>query len=309
MLDLEALQAALERHGPVTRVVIAETRGSAPRGAGTEMLVAEGGLVSGTIGGGALEYQAIEAARRLAAPRVDRQALGPDLGQCCGGAVTLVFDRYETLPQVENSAVLRRIDGPADPTLAVRRAWAGARNGARPPRTELVDGWLIEPVAHARVPLWVWGAGHVGRAIVTTLAPLPRFAVTWIDTAAERFPAEVPPGVTTVPAARPERLAVHAPKDAVHLILTYSHALDLAICDALLRRGCASAGLIGSESKWARFRSRLSAMGHATARIDGITCPIGDPALGKHPQEIAVGVAARLLRDAARQDAERDMTG
>jgi xanthine dehydrogenase accessory factor len=116
--------------------------------------------------------------------------------------------------------------------------------------------------------------------------------------------------VTVVPAKEPERLVPHAPEGAHHLVLTYSHALDLGLCDALLRHGFASAGLIGSKSKWARFRSRLAAAGHANARIDSIVCPIGDPVLGKHPQQIAVGVAARLLTETqAHQDAARDMTG
>ncbi|HEY0274759.1 MAG TPA: XdhC family protein, partial [Paenirhodobacter sp.] len=88
-----------------------------------------------------------------------------------------------------------------------------------------------------------------------------------------------------------------APADARHLILTFSHALDLDLCHRLLRHGFSRCGLIGSASKWARFRSRLSALGHSDAQILRIACPIGDPTLGKHPQAIAVGVAAALLRD------------
>ena len=91
-------------------------------------------------------------------------------------------------------------------------------------------------------------------------------------------------------------------------MLTYSHEIDLNLCDRLLRRGFASLGLIGSATKWARFRNRLAAMGHADAEIARITCPIGDPSLGKHPQAIAVGVAARLLKDMAPAEAQGDMT-
>lgn len=309
MLDPEALRAALERHGPVVRVVIADTRGSAPREVGAAMIVGPEGLIDGTIGGGALEHAAIATARTLAAPRIDRHALGPDLGQCCGGAVTLAYDVIGVLPEVVAGMVARPITGPAEMPLAVRRALSLARQGQGVAQTRLIDGWLVEPVAQRTRALWVWGAGHVGRALVRMAAPLPDIAVTWVDTAPARFPADIPAGVSVIPAARPETLAAHAQHDAHHLILTYSHALDLALCDALLTRGFASAGLIGSRSKWARFRSRLSAMGHADARIATITCPIGDPALGKHPQEIAVGVIARLLRDMAHQDARRDMTG
>jgi len=150
------------------------------------------------------------------------------------------------------------------------------------------------------VPLWVWGAGHVGRALVDVLSPLPEFAITWVDTTAERFPSDIPLGVVPVPAADPALLVPHAPENAQHLILTYSHALDLALCHSLLGHGFAFAGLIGSATKWARFRSRLASLGHSPEQISRITCPIGHPALGKHPQMIAVGVAAQLLR--------RDMT-
>jgi xanthine dehydrogenase accessory factor len=101
--------------------------------------------------------------------------------------------------------------------------------------------------------------------------------------------------VTCLPAAEPPAALPHAPRQAHHLILTYSHDIDLALCHAALRHGFASCGLIGSATKWARFQSRLRALGHSDAQISRITCPIGDPLLGKHPQAIAVGVAARLL--------------
>jgi xanthine dehydrogenase accessory factor len=145
--------------------------------------------------------------------------------------------------------------------------------------------------------LWVWGAGHVGRAIVATMAPLPHVAITWADTGAARFPGDVPEGVEMVAAADLPRLMAHAPVHAHHLILTYSHEIDLALCHAALTRGFASCGLIGSATKWARFRTRLGALGHSDAEISRIACPIGDPSLGKHPQAIAVGVAGRLLKE------------
>lgn len=244
---------------PAIRVRVLRTAGSAPREAGAEMLVRAEGQ-QGTIGGGALEWQAAAEAREMLAAgrhRAERTvALGPALGQCCGGAVTLEW---------------ARMDGP----------------GEGPSGT----------------PLWVWGAGHVGRAIVSVVAPLPGWAVTWVDTAPDRFP-EPPAGVTPVTAADPPRLVPHAPRAAHHLILTYSHDIDLALCHALLSHDFAGAGLIGSATKRARFRARLQALGHSDAQISRIACPIGDPSLGKHPQAIAVGVAAALLKvpDAADRD-------
>jgi xanthine dehydrogenase accessory factor len=164
------------------------------------------------------------------------------------------------------------------------------------PQAQLVEGWMVEPLRAAAHDLWLHGAGHVGRALAGVLAPLPDWRITWVDTGAERFPAEMPEGVDMLVAAQPARAVGHAPEDAHHLILTYSHALDLALCDAVLRRGFASAGLIGSATKRARFRRRLAGMGHAPMQIARIACPIGDPAMGKHPHAIAIGTAAALLR-------------
>jgi xanthine dehydrogenase accessory factor len=294
MIDLDALRAAVAAHGRVARVVVAAVQGSAPREAGAAMLVWDGGQ-AGTIGGGALEWEA--ARRALAVPGVERVALGPARGQCCGGAVTLVTEVWDAARldalRPEAGMVARAIE-PGPMPLPVVRALARARGqGLR--ALVWAGGWLAEPVAEPARAVWVWGAGHVGRAVVAVLAPLPGVAVTWVDVAADRFPATVPEGVTVRVAADPGALADTAPVGAEHVILTYSHALDLDLCHRLLRRGFAACGLIGSETKRARFRARLAALGHAPAAIDRIACPIGDPALGKHPQAIAIGVAAAFL--------------
>lgn len=132
--------------------------------------------------------------------------------------------------------------------------------------------------------------------MIAVLAPLPGVAVTWVDVAAERFPEVVPEGVTVVPASDPALVADHAPVGAEHLVLTFSHALDLELCHRLLNRGFKSCGLIGSATKWGRFRSRLKTLGHSGETVGRIRCPIGDPSLGKHPQAIAIGVVAEMLR-------------
>lgn len=235
-------------------ITVAATRGSVPRAAGTFMHVWADGQ-SGTIGGGALEYEATKQARQMLTSGLESAQrvipLGPDLGQCCGGSVTLHFSCERTGPQ------------------------------------------------HASPPVWVWGAGHVGQAIVRVLAPLNDRAITVVDTTTARMPDDLPSNVAPLVAADPLRVVTKAPADADHIIVTYSHDLDLALCDALLRQGFASCGLIGSQTKWARFRRRLKGMGHADAQISRIACPIGTPTLGKHPQAIAVGVAAALICPAA----------
>ena len=302
--DLAGLKDALDRHGAVSRVVIADLRGSSPREVGAAMLVWSSGQ-SGTIGGGALELAAAQAAR-TGMTGLTRHALGPDLGQCCGGAVTLLTEHYEAadLDEMETDVIARSVGaaGPVDPPLAVRRMLNQARSQGLPPETQLLEGWMIEPVHRPARQLWIWGAGHVGRAMADVLAPMPDLALTWVDTSPDRFPEQRPPGVTVVPAADPASLVAYAPRDAEHLVLTYSHALDLELCHRLLSHGFRFAGLIGSASKWARFRSRLAALGHAPETIAHITCPIGAPELGKHPQAIAIGVAMRLLSSASVED-------
>ncbi|MDX5411780.1 MAG: xanthine dehydrogenase accessory protein XdhC, partial [Rhodobacterales bacterium] len=266
--DLDALRDAVARHGRVVRVVIAQVRGSSPRETGAAMLVWREGQ-SGTIGGGALEHQAAQAARGMLAgdgkARLTRHALGPDLGQCCGGSVHLLAEAYDAVAVAAlagKPVIARPVEAGADIPLAVQSLLAQARGQGQRPEAQLVQGWMIEPLAQPSVPLWIWGAGPVGRALVDVMAPLPDLAITWIDTSPERFPETIPPHVTALPAAEPARLMPHAPLDAHHLILTYSHALDLELCHAALRHGFASTGLIGSATKWARFRARLTALGH-----------------------------------------------
>ena len=233
--------------GPAICITVTRTAGSVPREAGTQMLV-WADRTDGTIGGGRLEWEAIATARKMLAEDATEHSqtypLGPALGQCCGGSVSLSF---------------------------------------------AVSQQLTQPPAS---PLWIYGAGHVGRAIVNVMQPLPQFAITWVDTAADRFPLT---DVTTFVAQDPARAAAHAPDDAEHLILTYSHEIDFALCHALLSRPFGGIGLIGSATKWARFKRRLAALGHSPAQIARIACPIGDPSLGKHPAEIALGVATAMI--------------
>ncbi len=315
-LPLERLGELVRRHGCVVRVLVGARRGSAPREPGAQMLVWGTGQW-GTIGGGALELDALRKARaalgtgagaqagagtgsRSATPGgwIERVALGPGLGQCCGGAVTLVFERFDAqaLDAIRATVFARRIEGAKPMPLAFRRMLREHRATGRPVTPGLSDGWLIEPTSTPARSLWIYGAGHVGRAVVAVLAPLPQFAITWVDTSPSRFPEDVAPGIDVLCAENPADLVPHAPRDGDHLIFTYSHALDLELCHRLLRHEFAHAGLIGSATKWARFRSQLASLGHAPDRIARITCPIGQPALGKHPQAIAIGVARELLQ-------------
>lgn len=291
-LDPEALGRAAAR-GPFVRVLVAEVRGSAPREAGAAMLVWPD-RTEGTIGGGRLEHEAIARARGLSAPRLERVALGPAMGQCCGGSLVLAYEPMTGPPEARGWHARPMVPGPMP--LSVRRALARARDRGAAPAL-LLDGWLIEAVAPPREELWIWGAGHVGRALVSVLAPLDGLRIFWVDTGAERFPEGMPEGVMPLIAQNPAELVTSAPATARHLILTYAHALDLELCHRLLAHGFVACGLIGSATKWARFRARLRDLGHSDAQISRIACPIGDPALGKAPQAIAISVAAALLKD------------
>ena len=300
MFDRDALQGAVARHDKVARVVIACFDGSSPREVGAAMLVWADGQ-SGTIGGGALEWQAASDARemlaRVGSMQTTRVALGPSLGQCCGGAVTMLTEVYDiTKASALPSDVIARATDGRDMPLAVKRLLGQVRSMGTTPQPQLLQGWFIEPVSVPQRHLWVWGAGHVGRALIAVLAPLPDLEITWVDMAADRFPETIPPNTRALPVPNPADAVALAPLNAEHLILTYSHALDLDLCHRLLVHGFANAGLIGSATKWARFRSRLASLGHTPAEIARIQCPIGDPGLGKHPQAIAVGVASAFLR-------------
>jgi len=301
-IDLDELGRRIDEHGRIARVTIAETSGSVPRESGAAMLVWPDGL-SGTIGGGALEFDAAALAREalgkpMSFAQVGRKPLGPGLGQCCGGSVTLVIETFDrtglnkVMAAIGDSAChLRRVCEEAAATPdTIRRATEG-----EPERTHFLEGWLSEPVAMAKRPIWLFGAGHVGRAVVSVLEPTGEFEIVWIDMSADRFPSMVPSGVRQFLAENPADATTYAPANAEHLIMTHSHALDLQICSRILAIPFRSAGLIGSKSKWVRFRKRLSEAGFDEETIDRITCPIGIPELGKHPHAIAIGLACRLL--------------
>jgi xanthine dehydrogenase accessory factor len=244
---------------PAVVVEVAASRGSVPREAGTRMLVGEREVV-GTIGGGHLELQAIADARRLLAeggPAFQRHvALGPALGQCCGGALDL---RFTALAD----------DDPM--------AW---------------------PAAAPRFHLQLYGAGHVGRAIVHLLAELP-CQVTWIDEREAEFPpGPLPLHIRRLCAEPVIAEVAAAPPGAFFLVLTHSHALDLVLAQAILSRGdFGFFGLIGSKTKRARFEHRLAERGVPTAQLARMVCPIGLPGIaGKEPEIVALAVAAQLMQ-------------
>jgi xanthine dehydrogenase accessory protein XdhC len=158
-------------------------------------------------------------------------------------------------------------------------------------------GILLERLSSPKQALWVFGAGHVGQAIVRALSDLP-FDITWVDSRASYLPTSLPANVRSVCESQPTETLAEAPKDAMYIVLTHDHAMDYSLCHAILQRGAfAWLGLIGSESKGARFRSRLRKDGIAPERIAKLVCPIGVEGIeSKSPAAIAIGVAAQLLQ-------------
>ena len=188
------------------------------------------------------------------------------------------------------------------------RCFTAAKRGFQ---VRLDDGacTLVETLSDTRQPLWLFGAGHVGRALANALAPLP-FRVTWIDSRGEEFSDPLPQGVTKLVSAMPNLTVDDAPAGAMFVVMTHSHGLDQDICEAVLRRGDAAyLGLIGSATKAARFASRLRARGLSEETIANMTCPIGLPGIAaKAPAVIAASVAADLLarREQTSADACKD---
>ncbi|GBQ37558.1 xanthine dehydrogenase accessory protein XdhC [Gluconacetobacter azotocaptans] len=258
---ISAMRHWLADGQPVAHVRILSTRGSTPREEGAFMLVTPSAQ-AGTIGGGRLEWDCVADARMLLAtdgPAVERDiVLGPDMGQCCGGAVRVRIERAD--PPLFDM-LTREI-------AAVRAAWP---------------------------PLLLFGAGHVGRALARALAPLP-LRLVWIDPRCEEF-GVVPDGVEARITADWEGAIAAAPPDAGVLVLTPSHALDALIVGAALERGdFRYVGLIGSKTKRRRFESGFRALGLPEERIATLVCPVGDRGIrDKRPEIIAALVAAEIV--------------
>jgi xanthine dehydrogenase accessory factor len=297
----------LTEHGAAVLVTLAQAQGSSPREAGARMMVRPDGRFSGTIGGGALEWLALaEAQSMMAGPGASyrrlNKALGPELGQCCGGRVVVTLERFGAadMDRVSRLAAAERAGGfttVAEPGRPMARIVAPAE--LVPPASsyaQLADGRIAERFGSDATALYLFGAGHVGQCLVLALAPLP-FAVSWIDPRAGAFPSHVPGNVTCRAGNEPVHLLEQAPDGAFIAIMTHSHALDLDVAAAALKaRRFPYVGLIGSATKRARFASTLRQIGMAGDDIDRLICPIGLTEIhDKAPAAIAAAIAAQLL--------------
>ncbi|TEA77001.1 xanthine dehydrogenase accessory protein XdhC [Allopusillimonas ginsengisoli] len=342
-------------------VTVARAEGSTPREAGAKMLVSASQQWD-TIGGGHLEWRALDLARTMlrgqaldAACKVERMPLGPSLGQCCGGAATLVFEllaqadaewlqaldtalrgrracvRQRTVSDeqgrpVTSQVVLLDADAgnvlrtqgsheraaPSAQPLSEAPAWpaqslparTSAHRASVPSAPETcvlasVDGRLVmaERLAPPGLHIVLFGAGHVGQAIVRVLSSLP-CTISWVDERDAQFPAEIPAHVEIEATDTPEAVVAQAPAGSCFLVMTHCHALDQRLCQHIFKRDdFAYFGLIGSLTKRRKFERRLAERGVDPRRFAQMVCPIGIEGIhGKAPEVIAISVVAELLR-------------
>ena len=263
-------------------------------------MLVTGDAIAGTIGGGALEHQAIAQARALldhpaGSWRVQDYPLGPLLGQCCGGRVRLLIERLTSQARdwVGASGVLATR---FEPDILIRTIEeSGLMVGtmpARGPRPSPGDR-IVERLGTEAIPVLMFGAGHVGRAVARAIDGLP-LALSWFDT---RPDVAETPGVALVEEVHVESCVGDAPPGSALLIMTHDHGLDYRLTAAALRSRARFVGLIGSATKRARFLAKLERDGFDAVARERLTCPIGVEGItGKAPAVIAIAVAAQLMQ-------------
>ena len=319
---LPDLQQLLAHGDAVVLVTVARAEGSAPREAGTKMIVTRDSARH-TIGGGHLEWKAIESARKVLKDgmrtprmrRLERFALGPSLGQCCGGAVILAFERLDIGDLGWVTSLAKRIAagqstvrsvsfGPAadavllsEPEPGVESAdcllWDGAG-------FEASGALLTETIAPRDFAVMLFGAGHVGAALVRVLATLPCH-VRWIDERDAQFPPLETlnaPNLTIDANDAPDAAVDEASPNTYFIVMTHNHQVDLELAERILLRGdYGFFGMIGSHTKRKQFEHRLAARGIDPAQIARMKCPLGvDGIVDKSPEIIAVSAAAQVLQ-------------
>lgn len=277
---VQSLKAFLSSAGRLALVEVARTKGSTPREKGAFMLVSRTAIF-GTIGGGQLEYMAIDKARQMLAPsgasgvtsglqptsriEVDEVCatldipLGPEIGQCCGG-------RVEVLIRIVDKGL----------------------------EAEMIQAAEAE---EAHLPhVYIFGGGHVGQALASAIALLPVHGVV-IETRAEALEG-MPETVETRLTPMPEAEVRNAPPGTAFAILTHDHALDfLIVAEALKRDDAAYVGMIGSKTKKATFRNWFLKSAEGTEKeFARLVSPIGGDAVkDKRPSVIAALAAAEIM--------------
>lgn len=290
----------VEGDGMAALVTVTKAEGSTPREVGARMIVRKDGSIAGSIGGGPLEWNAIDVAKLLLSKGRgavwNSVPLGPEIDQCCGGRAEILHEVFSRQDRawIEKLAAVKADEIFTTGTRIGDGPYIRSAVTAAPPESVMHSaGILYEHFGETKTTLLLFGAGHVGRALVKALTDLP-FAVRWIDSRPDAF-AQNENGIVS---ALPESELRHAPENSFVLVMTHSHALDLAIVAAALESGrFPYIGLIGSATKRTLFERRLAEFAIASEKISSLVCPIGLPGIsGKSPAVIAAAVAAELLQ-------------
>ncbi|SCX95920.1 xanthine dehydrogenase accessory protein XdhC [Microvirga guangxiensis] len=307
------LTELIERHGVAALITVHDVKGSAPREKDARMVVRPDGAFHGTIGGGQLEFLVLDIAHEMlkagrGPARIVDQALGPDLGQCCGGRVKILIETFDKqdLDDISPFVAMESKGGLFDLECRMEAGRVGREMASEADVSPGAE-WR-ETHGEDRTPVLLFGAGHVGRALVLALAPLP-FSIRWLDDREGAFPAHVPANTSAVQMRSPEAEIAEARPDSMILVMTHDHPLDMAIAAAALQRGFPYVGLIGSATKRARFEKRFRELGLPQERIDALICPIGVAGVAdKDPAVIAASVAAQLLQTRERRQLDRKLS-
>tara|TARA_B100000809_G_scaffold90644_1_gene89182 strand:- start:2155 stop:3054 length:900 start_codon:yes stop_codon:yes gene_type:complete len=234
--------------------------GSTPRNSGTKMVITNEDIFD-TIGGGHLEHKVIKHAHQLlisgeACQQLEHFQLGAQLGQCCGGDASVLFECFSA-------------------------------SGAN---------------------IMLFGAGHVGKALIPILAGLP-CSITWVDNRAEQFPDDIEnySNVTAIISDNPAEEVATMPANSYFIVMTHNHQLDFEISHNILKRAdFAYSGLIASDTKWRRFQQRFQHRDIEKSLVDKMNCPIGLAQVqGKLPMEVAVSVAGEIIELYQAKSAEK----
>lgn len=318
---IDTLLKLTEQNTPAVMISVIRSEGSVPRETGTRLIVTAEKLFN-TIGGGNLEYQAVLTAREwlkkdIKTASIIRYSLNASLGQCCGGVVTLSYERITPqdrpwllnlaeniqrygcvrrtveltpLDETPPTAFLSKINiEPVSPAQTSPSCFVFQRSN----RTLLMEEVINTPQFH----IVLFGAGHVGRALVNILSPLP-CTIIWADERQNEFPAQLPVNVSKFIDEEPGLAIDEAPTSSYFLVMTHSHALDQELAEQILKRNdFIYFGMIGSKTKRKKFEHRLLKRNITQAQLNRMNCPIGINGIqGKEPAVIAISVAAELLR-------------
>ncbi|GHB34430.1 xanthine dehydrogenase accessory protein XdhC [Pseudovibrio japonicus] len=309
MLVWGEVLSALDATGRCVLVSIVDVAGSSPREVGARMVVRPDMSFKGTIGGGRLEFDVLhEAVSLMKSDSANFQtrsyALGPDLGQCCGGRVEIAFEQFflnfrdiaQDFSTKECMGIFSTTANICSSGSVERHVLPPAMSSSESAEIVLNQGKLTERFGEDRPHLYLFGAGHVGKALVLAMAPLG-FRISWIDERNEIFPKYLPSNIRCIHLNEPQVIVKNLEPGNYVIVMTHDHKRDHAIVDAAVRRtDLAFIGLIGSATKRARTLKRFKDSGISEAQSKQLVCPVGITEIkSKKPSDIAISIAAQLL--------------